>query len=145
VLTRALANAIPPRLGQPVMVENRPGAGGGNIAAVAIRRSPADGSAFLAHSVAFAVNPSLDRNAGYDALADLEPVALLASTPNIIIATPEQPKLRTLPELIAAARATPLTHGSSGTGTTTHPGMELLFRKLARVEVQHAPSARPRR
>jgi tripartite-type tricarboxylate transporter receptor subunit TctC len=138
VLSRALAAAIAPALGQPVVVENRPGAGG-NIATVAVRRSAPDGLTFLAHSVAFAVNPSLYRNAGYDALTDLDPVALLASTPNIITANPEKLDIRTLPELIAAARARPLDYGSSGTGTTTHLGMELLFRALARVEVQHVP------
>jgi tripartite-type tricarboxylate transporter receptor subunit TctC len=138
VLARALANALAPALGQPVVVENRPGAGG-NIATVAVRRAAPDGLTFLAHSVAYAVNPSLYRNAGYDALTDLEPVALLASTPNIITVNPEKLDIRTLPELIAAARTRPLDYGSSGTGTTTHLGMELLFRSLARVEVQHVP------
>ena len=138
VLARALANALAPALGQPVVVENRPGAGG-NIATVAVRRSAPYGLTFLAHSVAYAVNPSLYRNAGYDALTDLEPVALLASTPNIITVNPEKLDIRTLPELIAAARTRPLDYGSSGTGTTTHLGMELLFRSLARVEVQHVP------
>ncbi|MGG5807968.1 tripartite tricarboxylate transporter substrate binding protein [Falsiroseomonas sp. CW058] len=138
VLARALANALSPALGQPVVVENRPGAGG-NIAAVAVRRGPADGSIFLAHSVAFSVNPSLYRNAGYDALADFEPVALLASTPNILTVNPEKLPVANLAELFAAARARPLDYGSSGTGTTTHLGMELLFRSLARVEVQHVP------
>jgi tripartite-type tricarboxylate transporter receptor subunit TctC len=137
VLARVLANALQPALGQPVVVENRPGAGG-NIATVAVRRSPPDGSTFLAHSVAFSVNPSLFRNAGYEA-TDLEPVAMLASTPNIITVNPEKLDVRTLPQLIAAARARPLDYGSSGIGTTTHLGMELLFRTLARVEVQHVP------
>ena len=138
VLARALANVLTPVLGQPVVVENRPGAGG-NIATVAVRRSPADGSAFLAHSVAYAVNPSLFRNAGYAAVADFEPVAMLASTPNILTVNPEKLQVRTLAELIAAARTQPLDYGSSGIGTTTHLGMELLFRSLARVEVQHVP------
>ena len=138
VLARALANALTPVLGQPVVVENRPGAGG-NIATVAVRRGTADGLTFLAHSVAFSVNPSLYRNAGYDALTDFEPVALMASTPNIVTVNPEKLDVRTLPELIAAARTRPLDYGSSGTGTTTHLGMELLFRSLARVEVQHVP------
>jgi tripartite-type tricarboxylate transporter receptor subunit TctC len=138
VLCRALSLALAPALGQPVLVENRPGAGG-NIATVAVRRSPPDGQVFLAHSVAYAVNPSLYRNAGYDAAADLEPVALLASTPNIITVNPALLPAHTLAEVIAAARATPLNYGSSGTGTTTHLGMELLLRTMAHVEVQHVP------
>ena len=138
VLCRALAQALTPVLGQPVVVENRPGAGG-NIATGLVRRAPADGQVFLAHSVAYAVNPSLYRNAGYDALVDLAPVALLASTPNVITVNPDRIAARTLPELIAAARSGRLDYGSSGTGTTTHLGLELLFRSLARVEVQHVP------
>jgi tripartite-type tricarboxylate transporter receptor subunit TctC len=138
VLARALANALAPVLGQPVVVENRPGAGG-NIATVAVKRSAPDGGTFLAHSVAYAVNPSLFRNAGYDAVADLEPVAMLASTPNIITVNPDRLQVANLGELVAAARSRPLDYGSSGIGTTTHLGMELLFRSLARVEVQHVP------
>ncbi len=138
VLSRALANALAPVLGQPVVVENRPGAGG-NIATVAVRRSAPDGQVFLAHSVAYAVNPSLFRNAGYDAVTDLEPVAMLASTPNIITVNTDKLNVASLAELIAAARTRPLDYGSSGIGTTTHLGMELLFRSLARVEVQHVP------
>jgi tripartite-type tricarboxylate transporter receptor subunit TctC len=137
VLARALGNALQPALGQPVVVENRPGAGG-NIATVAVRRGPADGSVFLAHSVAFSVNPSLFSNAGYEA-TEFEPVAMLASTPNIITVNPEKLQVRTLQDLIAAARSRPLDYGSSGIGTTTHLGMELLFRRLAGVEIQHVP------
>ena len=85
------------------------------------------------------MNPSLYRNAGYDALTDFEPVALMASTPNIVTVNPEKLDVRTLPELLAAARGGRLDYGSSGTGTTTHLGLELLFRSLARVEVQHVP------
>jgi len=121
-----------------VVVENRPGAGG-NIATLATMRSPADGHVLLAHSVAVAVNPSLYRNAGYDPLTDLEPIALLASTPNVITVNPEKLNAHSLAEVITAARAAPLAYGSSGTGTTTHLGMELLFRALARVELLHAP------
>ncbi|HEV7263388.1 MAG TPA: tripartite tricarboxylate transporter substrate binding protein [Falsiroseomonas sp.] len=138
VLARSLGNALTPVLGQPVVVENRPGAGG-NIATVQVKRSPADGQVFLAHSVAFTVNPSLYANAGYDALADFAPVALLASTPNILTVNAEKLDVRTLAELLAAARTRPLDYGSSGNGTTTHLGMELLFRTLAKVEVQHVP------
>jgi tripartite-type tricarboxylate transporter receptor subunit TctC len=137
VLARALGNALQSALGQPVVVENRPGAGG-NIATVAVRRSPADGSVFLAHSVAFSVNPSLFSNAGYDA-TEFEPVGMLASTPNIITVNPEKLQVSNLQELIAAAKTRPLDYGSSGIGTTTHLGMELLFRRLAAAEIQHVP------
>lgn len=138
VLVRALGQALGPALGQPVVVENRPGAGG-NIATLAVRRAVPDGHTLLAHSVAYAVNPSLYRNAGYDALHDLEPVALLASTPNVITVQPSLFHVATLPELLAAARRMSFSYASSGTGTTTHLGMELLFRGLARTEVQHIP------
>ncbi|PWS34655.1 ABC transporter substrate-binding protein [Falsiroseomonas bella] len=137
VLARALGNALQPVLGQPVVVENRPGAGG-NIATVAVKRGPADGSVFLAHSVAFSVNPSLFGNAGYEA-TEFEPVAMLASTPNIITVNPEKLQVGNLQDLIAAAKSRPLDYGSSGIGTTTHLGMELLFRRLAGVEIQHVP------
>ncbi len=138
VLCRALSPLLSAALGQPVVVENRPG-GGGNIATVAVKRSTPDGSAFLAHSVAFAVNPGLYREPGYDAVADFEPVAMLASTPNVITVNPEKVAARSLPALLAEARSGRLDYGSSGTGTTTHLGMELLFRSLAKVEVQHVP------
>ncbi len=138
VLCRALSVPLTAALGQPVVVENRPGAGG-NIATVAVRRAPPDGSVFLAHSVAYAVNHSLYRSPGYDAVADLEAVALLATTPNVITVNPARLDVRTLADLLDAARARPLDYGSSGTGTTTHLGMELLLRSLAKVEVQHVP------
>jgi tripartite-type tricarboxylate transporter receptor subunit TctC len=137
VLVRALGQALTPALGQPVVVENRPGAGG-NIATIAVRRSPADGHTLLAHSVAYAVNPSLYRNAGYEA-ADLAPVALLASTPNVITVQPSLLPATSLAELLEAGRREPFNYASSGTGTTTHLGMEWLLRRLARVEAQHVP------
>jgi len=138
VLVRALAQALTPTLGQPVVVENRPGAGG-NIATVAVRRSPAEGYVLLAHSVAYAVNPSLYTNAGYDAAEDLAPVAMLASTPNVITVNTTLMPVQTLAALIEAGRRTPFSYASSGTGTTTHLGMELLLRSLAHVDAQHVP------
>jgi len=138
VLVRALAQALTPALGQPVVVENRPGAGG-NIATVAVRRAPADGYALLAHSVAFAVNPSLYRAAGYDATEDLAPIAMLANTPNVITVNPQMMPVQNLAALLEAGRRQPFNYASSGTGTTTHLGMELLLRSLARVEAQHVP------
>ncbi len=138
VLVRALGQVLTPALGQPVVVENRPGAGG-NIATVAVKRSPPDGYTLLAHSVAYAVNPSLYRNAGYVAEQDLDPVALLASTPNVITVNPAEMPVRSLAELLESGRRRSFNYASSGTGTTTHLGMEWLLRHLARVEAQHVP------
>ncbi len=137
VLVRSLGQALTPALGQPVVVENRPGAGG-NIATVAVRRAAADGYTLLAHSVAYSVNPSLYRNAGY-AAEDLTPIAMLAHTPNVITVNPTMMPANSLAALLDAGRAQPFNYASSGTGTTTHLGMELLLRSLARVEAQHVP------
>ena len=137
VLVRALGQALTPAFGQPVVVENRPGAGG-NIATVAVRRAAPDGYTLLAHSVAYSVNPSLYRNAGY-AAEDLAPIAMLAHTPNVITVNPTMMPVRSLAALLDAGRAQPFNYASSGTGTTTHLGMELLLRSLARVDAQHVP------
>ncbi|MDB5381177.1 MAG: Tripartite-type tricarboxylate transporter, receptor component TctC [Rhodospirillales bacterium] len=138
VLVRALGQALTPALGQPVVVENRPGAGG-NIATVAVRRATPDGYTLLAHSVAYAVNPSLYRNADYDAEQDLAPVAMLANTPNVITVNPALMPAENLAALLDAGRRQPFNYASSGTGTTTHLGMELLLRGLAHVDAQHVP------
>ncbi len=87
IVARALADQVGQALGQTVVVENRPGAGG-NIATVAVMNAPADGHTLLFHSVAFSVNPSLFANAGYG-LADLQPVAMAAVTPNLLYVHPE--------------------------------------------------------
>ena len=136
VLMRAVAQRLAERLGRPCVVENRPGAGGNLATAQALVAAP-DGYTFLVHSTAFAVNPSLYRNAGYDPARDATPVALLADTPNVLFANRDVP-VRTLPELIALMRVRPgMAYASSGTGTTPHLGAELLFRRLAGVEATH--------
>jgi tripartite-type tricarboxylate transporter receptor subunit TctC len=124
-------------LGQPMVVENKPGAGG-NIASQQVKAATPDGHTLLFHSVAVSVNPSLFRNAGYDLLKDFEPVAMAGVTPNLLFVNPSV-KATTLGELIAFARTTPLSYASSGNGTTTHLGAELLFRSLAGVDIAHVP------
>jgi tripartite-type tricarboxylate transporter receptor subunit TctC len=124
-------------LGQPVIVENKPGAGG-NIATQGVMNGPADGYTLLFHSVAYAVNPTLFGNAGYDAVKDLQAVALAGFTPNLLYVHPDV-KANTLPELLALARNGKLAYASSGNGTTTHLGAEWLFRGLAKVDVTHVP------
>jgi tripartite-type tricarboxylate transporter receptor subunit TctC len=100
--------------------------------------APADGYTLLMHSVAYSVNPSLFANAGYDALRDLQPVAMTGVTPNLLYVHPDV-KANNLAELLALARSSKMAYASSGNGTTTHLGAELLFRTLAKVDVTHVP------
>lgn len=137
IVARSVAEQMTLSMGQPVVVENRPGAGG-NIATVAVMNAPADGHTLLFHSVAYAVNPSLFANAGYDALQDLAPVAMGAFTPNLLYVHPDV-KAGTLAELLALARSSKMAYASSGNGTTTQLGAEWLFRGFAKVDVTHVP------
>ncbi len=136
IVARLLAEQVQAAVGQTVVVENRPGAGG-NIATQALLGAPADGHTLLFHSVAVAVNPSLFASPGY-AVADLQPVAMAAVTPNLIYVHPDV-KAQTLPDLLALARDGKLSYASSGNGTTTHLGAEWLFRGLAKVDITHVP------
>lgn len=137
IIARLLAEPVGSALGQPMVVENKPGAGG-NIATQQVKAATPDGHMLLFHSVAVSVNPSLFRNAGYDLLKDFEPVAMAGVTPNLVFVNPSV-KANNLAELIALARTTPLAYASSGNGTTTHLGAELLFRSLAGVDITHVP------
>ena len=137
IVARALSQPLSEALGQSVMVENRPGAGG-NIGTVAVARSASDGYTLLLHSVAYSVNPSLYSKAGYDIGKELTGVAMAAVSPNIIFVHPSV-KANSLKELLALAPTDKLSYASSGNGTTTHLGAELLFRNLAKVDILHAP------
>lgn len=139
IVARALSVPLSEALGQPVVIENKPGAGG-NIATLGVARSAADGYTFLMHSVAYAVNPSLYSKAGYEVGKDLTAVALAAVSPNILFVHPSV-KANSLAELLSLSKTDKLSYASSGNGTTTHLGAELLFRNLAKVEVQHVPYA----
>ena len=135
-VARIAAQKLQEALGQTFVVENRPGAGG-NIATQQVKRAAADGYTILVTSVAYAVNPSLYANAGYDAVMDFVPVALGPSTPNIIAVNPAVPA-KNLAELIELARKQPLSYASSGIGTTTHLTMERL-KTAAKVDITHVP------
>lgn len=139
IVARALSQPLSEALGQPVVIENRPGAGG-NIGTVAVARSSADGYTLLMHSVAYSVNPSLYSKAGYEVGKDLAGVAMAAVSPNILYVHPSV-KANDLPELLSLARTEKLAYASSGNGTTTHLGAELLFKNLAKVDITHAPYA----
>jgi tripartite-type tricarboxylate transporter receptor subunit TctC len=102
-----------------------------------VKRAPADGYTILVHSVAYAVNPSLYANAGYDALKDFAPLALGPRTPNIITVNPATPA-KDLKELIELAKREKLSYASSGIGTTTHLSIERL-KVAAKVDITHVP------
>ncbi len=135
-VARIAAQKLQEALGQTFVAENRPGAGG-NIATQQVKRAAPDGYTILVTSVAYAVNPSLYANAGYDALTDFVAVGLGPSTPNIITVHPAVPA-KNLAELIALARSQPLSYASSGIGTTTHLTMERL-KTVAKVDITHVP------
>ena len=123
--------------GQTVVVENVVGAGG-NVAATRVAKSPADGYNILAHSSAYAVNPTLIPNAGYDGEKDFIPLAIVASQPNFIVVHADLPA-KTLAELIARAKTDKLAFASAGNGTTPHLTGENLFKLRAKLDITHIP------
>jgi tripartite-type tricarboxylate transporter receptor subunit TctC len=136
LVARVVAPKLSEALGQSVIVENKPGAGG-NVAAQQVKRAAPDGYTLFVTSVAYAVNPSLYANAGYDPFTDFIPVILGPSTPNIITVNPAVPA-KNLQELVALARTEKLSYASSGVGTTTHLSMERI-KMAAKVDITHVP------
>ena len=137
-LARVLQPRLTEALGQPILVENRPGAGG-NIAAEAVAKSAPDGYTFLVASEAIATNEYLYRGMAYDPYKDLAPVAKLADYPMALIAHPSLPAAD-LKELIALARAKPgsLSYGSAGVGASGHLAGELL-NSAEGISIVHVP------
>ena len=136
LVARLVGPKLQEALGQSVVVENKPGASG-NLAAQQAKRAPADGYTLFATSVAYAVNPSLYANAGYDPLNDFVPVILAPSTPNIITVNPGVPA-KNLQELVALAKKEKLSYASSGIGTTTHLSIERI-KMAAGIDITHVP------
>ena len=124
--------------GKQVLVENRPGAGG-IIATEATAKSAPDGYTYLIVTVGHAVNPSLYPKLPYDTLADLAPVAMVASLPNVLVVHPSV-AANSVAELVALAKKSPgsLKYASSGNATTSHMAAALLA-SLAGVELLHVP------
>ncbi|HZF18728.1 MAG TPA: tripartite tricarboxylate transporter substrate binding protein [Burkholderiales bacterium] len=137
-LARVLQPKLTEALGQPILIENRPGAGG-NIAAEAVAKSAPDGSTFLVASEAIATNEYLYRGMAYDPYKDLAPVAKLADYPMALIANPAVPA-GNMKELIALAKAKPgsLSYGSAGVGASGHLAGELL-NSAEGIDIVHVP------
>ena len=138
VAVRTIAPKLGERLGQPVVVENRPGAGG-NIGIEAAVRAPADGYTLLGTSSNFTANPSLYGKVGYDPLRDFVPVVGLIRTPAVLVVAAESP-YRTVDALLAAARARPgaMSYASGGNGSIAHFAGELL-KGAAAIDAVHVP------
>jgi tripartite-type tricarboxylate transporter receptor subunit TctC len=138
-VARLTAQKVSADLGQPIVVDNKPGAGG-NIGAEFVARAAPDGYTLLLGAVAtHAINPTLYRSIPYDAQRDFEPVTQLASTPNVLIVNPSLP-VKDVREFIAYAKAHPnqLNFGSGSTGSAGHLAGEL-FKRMAGVEMTHVP------
>ncbi len=137
VPARFIGEHLSPRIGQPVIVEARPGAGGAiGIQAVAQANDP---HLLLVTTSAVAVLPALMREPGFDPLADFVPISMISDAPMILLSKLDGP-VKDLPDLLAKARAKPgsISYGSSGAGSTTHLGGALLCAK-AGIEMLHVP------
>jgi tripartite-type tricarboxylate transporter receptor subunit TctC len=139
VVARVLAERMQETLGQPIVVENRAGAGG-NIGVEAVVRSPADGTTILMGTTGtLTVNPHLYATLGFDPLRDLAPVSMAFTTDHVLVVNPAV-AAATAQDFLALARAQPgrLSYGSAGAGSSTHTVAEL-FKLAAQVDITHVP------
>jgi len=138
ITARLTAQWLSERLGQPVIVESRPGAAT-NLATEAVVRAPADGYTLLLVAPANAINATLYDKLNFNFLQDIAPVAGIIRFPNVVVVNPSLP-IRTIPELIAYAKANPgkLNMASSGNGSTIHMSGEL-FKMLTGINMVHVP------
>ena len=138
IVSRLLAERIAGELGQPVVVENRTGAGG-NIGAQYVARQANDGHTFMITSGGFAITPALFRNLGYDPVKDFQPVTKIAIAPLLVLVRADSP-IRSIADLIAAAKRDPkgINYASFGTGSPSHMIGESINRQ-AGITMAHVP------
>ena len=138
IVARTVAEPMSRALGQPIVVENKPGAGG-TLGAAQVAKSAPDGYTLLVHSAGHVANPAIYNNLPYDTAKDLIGITPLASLPNVLIVSPakgwKSPK-----DLVDNARANPgkLNYGSAGIGSATHMNAEI-FRESAKFDAVHVP------
>ena len=137
IIARLVGPKISDALGQPVVIENKVGASG-NVATAEVAKSAPDGYTLLAHSSAYAVNPTLFSNPGYDPAKDLLPIAVVAQQANIVLVNSSFPA-STLDELKSAMQKGKLAFASPGAGTTPHLTAENLFHVRWKADVTHVP------
>ncbi len=139
ILSRVLADPLARQMGQPVVVDNRPGAGG-NVAAEIAAKSPADGyTLFLTTISTHGINPSLYGKLAFDPIRDFAPVILLATNPNMLVVHPSMP-VKNVKDLIALAKKRPgeITFSSGGSGTSQHMAGEM-FAMSTGTRLIHVP------
>ena len=139
ILARAIGQKLSESWRQPVVIENRPGAGGA-IGMELAAKAPADGTTMvMGHIGTLAANPALYRSLSYDPVRDFAPVTLVAMVPNVLVVGPAVPS-RSVAEFVALAKSKPgkLDYGSGGNGSAAHLAMEY-FKLKAGVDLQHVP------
>ncbi|MBM3361326.1 MAG: tripartite tricarboxylate transporter substrate binding protein [Betaproteobacteria bacterium] len=138
IMARVVGEKLQAAWGQPVVVENRPGAGG-TLGATQVARSDPDGHTLVVVSTGHVVNPVLYSNLQYDTLSDFSGVSPLATLPSVLVVGAGSP-IKSVAELIAAARAKPgaLNYASAGVGSATHVNAEK-FRASANLQLTHIP------
>lgn len=138
ILGRALAQKLTEQVGQQVITDNRPGAGG-NLGLELTAKAPPDGYTMVLSSPLISISPSLYSRLNYDPQKDLAPISLVAQIQNVLLVHPSVPA-RNIKELVQVARASPgkLNYGSGGVGTTTHLAPELL-QSLTGIKMVHVP------
>jgi len=138
IIGREVGQKLSEALKQPVLIDNRPGAGG-NLAAGLVSKAAPDGYTLLLSTVAHAMAPGLYKSLPYNFIQDFEPIAMVATTPNILIVNPKLP-VKTVAELIAYIKSNPNTvnFGSAGSGSTEHLSGEL-FKSMTNLQITHIP------
>ena len=138
ILGRIIGQKLAVQLGQPVVPENRPGAGGNVGTEYAAKQTP-DGYTIVLVAPSLAISPGLYKKLGYDPVRDFTPLSLVAQIPNVLLVHPSVPA-KTLRELVLLAKANPgkLNFGSGGLGTSNHLGGEM-FKGLTGVSMVHVP------
>ncbi len=138
ILGRIIGQRLAVQLNQPVVPENRPGAGG-NVGTEFAAKQPADGYAIVLASPSLSISPGLYKKLGYDPVKDFAPITLVAQIPNVLLVHPSVP-VKTLKEFVQLAKAHPgkLNFGSGGLGTSNHLGSEML-KGLTGINMVHVP------